>query len=175
MKTNVVNQLFKQKYWMRFELGISGLEEKAYFNEVMQRSYSICNFLFSKNDEVYVINRISYLKEDSMHEKLDMHRYFKTKRAVKHLEHQVFPYEYEDDEQMVTSEYRVRVKLVGGERGNKHNNLHRILRCDCHRGTCFAILRQRNKRNGSSAEDFGCARPMMLSMSVWERRGRVFF
>lgn len=93
MKTNVVNQLFKQKYWIRFELGISGLEEKAYFNEVMQRSYSICSFLFSKNDEVYVINRISYLKKDSMHEKLDMHRYFKTKRAVKHLEHQVFPYE----------------------------------------------------------------------------------
>ncbi|MEV5027108.1 DUF3885 domain-containing protein [Paenibacillus sp. LPE1-1-1.1] len=66
MKTNVVNQLFKQKYWIRFELGISGLEEKAYFNEVMQRSYSICNFLFSKNDEVYVINRISYLTTHSL-------------------------------------------------------------------------------------------------------------
>ncbi|MDQ8737009.1 hypothetical protein [Paenibacillus sp. LHD-38] len=39
MKTNVVNQLFKQKYWIRFELGISGLEEKAYFNEVMVVMY----------------------------------------------------------------------------------------------------------------------------------------
>lgn len=112
MKTNKVDQMFKQKYWIRFELGLSGLEEKAYFNEVIQRSYSICNFLFSNNDEVYVINRISYLKEDSKHKKLDMHRFLKIKRAVKHLEHQVLPYVYdESDEQMVTSEYRVRVKF----------------------------------------------------------------
>ncbi|WP_169091603.1 DUF3885 domain-containing protein [Paenibacillus sp. PL91] len=111
MKTSVVNNMFKQKYWIRFELGPVGLEEKAYVNEVMKRSNSICNFLFSKNDEVHVINRISYLNEKSKHEKLDMHRFFKTKQTVKHLEHQVIPYEYEDDEQMVTSEYRVRVKF----------------------------------------------------------------
>lgn len=43
MKTSVVNNMFKQKYWIRFELGPVGLEEKAYVNEVMQRSNSICN------------------------------------------------------------------------------------------------------------------------------------
>ncbi|WP_068604429.1 DUF3885 domain-containing protein [Paenibacillus swuensis] len=111
MKTSVVNNMFKQKYWIRFELGLVALKEKAYLDEVMQRSKSICNFLFSKNDEVHVINRISYLKEKGKHEKLDMQRFFKTKQTVKHLEHEVIPYEYEDDEQMVTSEYRVRVKF----------------------------------------------------------------
>jgi hypothetical protein len=85
MKTSVVNKMFKQKYWIRFELGLVGLEEKAYVNEVLQRSKSICNVLFSKKDEVHVINRISYLKEDRKHEKLGMHRFFKTKRAVKYL------------------------------------------------------------------------------------------
>lgn len=114
MITNEVDQMFKQKYWIRFELGLSGLEENVYFNEVMQRSRSICDFIFSKKDEIHVINRISYLKEDSKHEKLGIHRFIKSNRAVKHLEHQVIPvipYEYEDDEQMVTSEYRVRVKF----------------------------------------------------------------
>ncbi|WP_147275035.1 DUF3885 domain-containing protein [Paenibacillus prosopidis] len=60
----------------RFELGLSGLEENVYFNEAMQRSHSICNFLFSPKDEVHVINRISYLNENSRHKKLDMHRFF---------------------------------------------------------------------------------------------------
>lgn len=110
METSMVNKMFKQKYWIRFELGLVGLEGKAYFSTVMERSKSICNFLFSKKDEMHLINRISYLKEDK-HEKLGMHRFSLKKHAVKYLEHQVIPYEYEDDEQLVTSEYRVPVKF----------------------------------------------------------------
>lgn len=112
MKTNEVNKMFKQKFWIRFELGLVGLDGKAYFEEVIRRSRSICNLLFSMNDEILFINRISYLKEESKHEKLGIYRFLKSKRALKHLDHQVIPYEYdESDEEWATSQYEVRVKF----------------------------------------------------------------
>jgi hypothetical protein len=106
---NTVNQMIEQKFWIRFELGLDPLNNSAYFDEMNDRASSIIKFVFSNDDEVHVVNRISFLKGSRLSELPAMSRYFKSKESMRNLTLETIPYEYdENDIEFLTNEFIVK-------------------------------------------------------------------
>jgi hypothetical protein len=101
--------MIEQKFWIRFELGLNPLKNSAYFDEVNYRASSILKFVFSNDDEVHVVNRISFLKGNRLCELPSMRRYFKSKESMRNLTLETIPYEHdESDIEFLTNEFIVK-------------------------------------------------------------------
>lgn len=98
----------QSKYWIRFELGLSQLEEKDYFNEVYHRAKSIFHYMFGTNDEMLLV----FSTDTHIAERRELpaiKRFLRNKKLIYGLTHETIPFEY-DEEDMTTTRYGLKVK-----------------------------------------------------------------
>lgn len=103
------DQLIKNwNYWIRFELGLTQLEGKAYFEEINYRATAIINALFDKNEEILLINCIPNRIDDKKVHLPKMRRFIRNKKLIYGLKCKSVPDEF--DEELEIKEYRLNVK-----------------------------------------------------------------
>lgn len=109
-------ELFEQlrnepTYWIRFELGLSELDERSYLEEVYHRAQSIFNFMFAENDEMLLVASEDYHIDDKSIYLPNIKRLLRNKKLIYGLTHETLPFQYdEEDAEMETIRYSLKVK-----------------------------------------------------------------
>lgn len=104
-------QLKNEKNWIRFELGLDALDDKAYFNEVYHRAHSIMKEMFDKGDAILLVAMIHTHVDDKKHHLPRMKRFLKDKKLIYGLTHKTTAFTYDrEDLEMKTDLYSLRMK-----------------------------------------------------------------
>ncbi|MER1985884.1 MAG: DUF3885 domain-containing protein [Solibacillus sp.] len=95
-------------YWIRFELGLIQLKDKAYFEEINHRAITIFNALFDKNDEILIVNSIRQHIDDKKVDLPRIMRFIHNKKVIYGLKCKTIPDEF--DEEIEIKQYSLNVK-----------------------------------------------------------------
>lgn len=106
---NIVKEIQAQGPYIRFELGLENLIDKAYRNESLRRASAIYRSIFDPEDDVIFMHRTSYGMNEKRISKIRLKRFFLTR--LKHTRSSTLPYEFdESDDELYTKEWTVEVK-----------------------------------------------------------------
>lgn len=101
----------EQKNWIRFELGLDALDDKAYYKEVYHRAHAIMKEMFDEDDTILLVAVIHTHVDDKQHHLPRIKRFLKDKKLIYGLTHKTTAFTYDrEDLEMKTNLYSLRMK-----------------------------------------------------------------
>ena len=102
----------EQNNWIRFELGLDALDDKAYYKEVYHRAHSIMKEMFDEDDAILLVAMNHTHIADKKLNLPRIKRFLRNKKLIYGLTHETKAFTYEsEDFEMKTDLYSLRLEM----------------------------------------------------------------